>query len=115
MKAKHGPRRRPPGRTALLSRLRAAFPPWRPLVLNWGGPTRAGRRFRLDRAVIGTYLTVSILHGLWDGRPGLLDGFLVPGADELAALAVVSATGLALLWWRWREAVRLQMASGGLD
>jgi hypothetical protein len=33
----------------------------------------------------------------------------------LAVLAVVSATGLSLLWWRWREAVRLQMASVGQD
>src|SRR5712692_4569129 len=74
-----------------------------------------GRRFRLDGAVIGAYLTVSLLHGLWDGLPGLLDSFLVPGADVLAALAVVSATGLVLLWWRWREAVRLQMASVGQD
>jgi RsiW-degrading membrane proteinase PrsW (M82 family) len=74
-----------------------------------------GRRFRLDGAVIGAYLTVSLLHGLWDGLPGLLDSFLVPGADVLAALAVVSATGLALLWWRWREAIRLQMASVGQD
>jgi protease PrsW len=68
------------------------------------------RRFRLDRAVVGAYLTVSVLHGLWDGLPGLLNGFLAPGADVLAALAVVSATGLFLLWWRWREAVRLQLA-----
>jgi RsiW-degrading membrane proteinase PrsW (M82 family) len=71
-----------------------------------------GRLFRLDGAVIGAYLTVSLLHGLWDGLPGLLDGFLVPDAD---VLAVVSATGLSLLWWRWREAVRLQMVSVGQD
>jgi hypothetical protein len=57
----------------------------------------------------------SALHGLWDGLAGLLDSFLVPGADVLAALAVVSATGLALLWWRWRAAIRLQMASVGQD
>ena len=74
-----------------------------------------GRRFRLDRAVIGAYLTVSILHGLWDGLPGLLDAFLVPSADVLAVLAVVSATGLALLWWRWRVAVRMQLASVDQD
>ena len=73
------------------------------------------RRFRLDRAVVGAYLTVSVLHGLWDGLPGLLNRFLAPGADVLAALAVVSATGLFLLWWRWREAVRLQLADPDRD
>jgi len=62
------------------------------------------RRFRLDRSVIGAYLTVSLLHGLWDGLRGLLNGFLAPGVDVLAALAAVSATGLFLLWWRWRDA-----------
>jgi protease PrsW len=76
---------------------------------------RRNRHFRLDRAVIGAYVTVSLLHGLWDGLPGLLAGFLAAGADVLAALAVVSGTGLFLLWWRWREAVRLQRAHLGLD
>ena len=67
------------------------------------------RRFRLDRSVIGAHLTVSLLHGLLDGLPSLLEGVLAPGIDVLAALALVSAAGLFLLWWRWREAVRLQV------
>ena len=71
--------------------------------------------FRLDRAVIGAHLTVSLLHGLWDGLAGLLDGILAPGTDVLAALAVVSGAGLVLLSWRWRQAVRIQAASSSCD
>ena len=32
-------------------------------------PREQTYRFRLDRAVIGAYLTVVVLHGLWDGLP----------------------------------------------
>jgi protease PrsW len=72
--------------------------------------TRLGR-FRLSRAVIGTYLAVVVLHGLWDGLPGLLTQFVSSGLDIMLAQAAVGAAGLFLLWWRWREARRLQEAA----
>ena len=49
-------------------------------------------RFRLDRAVLGAYLTVVVLHGLWDGLPQLVgtmtdpSGFVCGGQDALRAL-----------------------------
>jgi len=60
--------------------------------------------------VIGTYLTVVILHGLWDGLPGVVDAFTGSGLDVFISQSLVGLAGLFLLWRRWREAVRLQSA-----
>jgi RsiW-degrading membrane proteinase PrsW (M82 family) len=65
-------------------------------------------RFHITRKVIGAYLTVVILHGLWDGLPGLITAFVSSGPDIFIAQAIVGLTGLFILWRRWREAVRLQ-------
>lgn len=68
-------------------------------------------RFRLNFKVIGAYLTVSILHGLWDGLPGEVAALLGPGLDILAGQALVGIIGFFILWTRWREAKRLQTES----
>ncbi len=67
-------------------------------------------RFRLTGAVIGAYLTVAILHSLWDGVPAVLGSFGLSGLEYLIGEGLVGAAGLAILWWRWREAVRLEPA-----
>jgi RsiW-degrading membrane proteinase PrsW (M82 family) len=65
--------------------------------------------FRISLAVIGAYLTVVILHGLWDGLPGVIDAFTGSGMDVFISQTIIGMVGLFLLWRRWREAVRLQM------
>ena len=67
-------------------------------------------RFRINRKVIGAYLTVSILHGLWDGLPAVVAMLLSPGLDVFIAQALVAVMGLFILWRRWREATRQQAA-----
>jgi len=62
-------------------------------------------RFRLSRRVLGAYLTVSILHGLWDGLPVLMASLLLPVLDILIGEALVGSISLFILWRRWREAV----------
>ncbi len=66
-------------------------------------------RFRINRKVIGAYLTVSVLHGLWDGLPAVVAALLSPGLDVFIAQGLVAATGLFILWRRWREARRQQV------
>jgi RsiW-degrading membrane proteinase PrsW (M82 family) len=66
--------------------------------------------FRLNARVIGAYLTVVALHGLWDGLPSLLATVVSSGFDVLLAQMSVGALGLYLLWRRWREA-RLRQES----
>ncbi len=63
--------------------------------------------FHLSRRVVMAYLTVSILHGLWDGLPGIIALFTPQASDLLIGEALVGLTGLVILWWRWREAKRL--------
>lgn len=72
--------------------------------------SRAGH-FRMNLKVIGTYLGVSILHGLWDGLPGEITALFGPGLDVFLGEALVAVAGLFLLWRRWVEAKRLQMGS----
>jgi RsiW-degrading membrane proteinase PrsW (M82 family) len=67
--------------------------------------------FRINLKVIGTYLAVSLLHGLWDGLPSAITALFGEGLDVFAAQALVAIIGMVILWRRWREAKRLQMES----
>jgi RsiW-degrading membrane proteinase PrsW (M82 family) len=71
--------------------------------------SRSGR-YRLTRSVIVAYLTVVVLHGLWDGLPGFLSNFVSSGPDLFLAQTLVGLAGLFILWLRWREGRRLQAA-----
>ena len=62
-------------------------------------------RFRLNRRVLGAYVVVSILHGLWDGLPVFMAALLLPILDILIGQAFVGGISLFILWRRWREAV----------
>jgi RsiW-degrading membrane proteinase PrsW (M82 family) len=72
-------------------------------------------RFRLSLPVLGAYVTVVILHGLWDFVPMLLSGLPVPGLDVFIAQVVVGIAGLVILWLRWREGRRRQDAEMEAD
>jgi RsiW-degrading membrane proteinase PrsW (M82 family) len=65
-------------------------------------------RFRLNARVRSAFLTVVVLHGLWDGLPGLLGMLVGADLDIFIAQICVGAIGLLILWRRWREAVQLQ-------
>jgi RsiW-degrading membrane proteinase PrsW (M82 family) len=69
------------------------------------------KRFRINLKVIGAYLTVVILHALWDGLPAVISALLSPGVDVFIGQALVGGIGLFILWRRWREARRLQEAA----
>jgi RsiW-degrading membrane proteinase PrsW (M82 family) len=64
--------------------------------------------FRISLKVIGAYLVAVILHGLWDAVPAALSAVTASGIDVFIGQVLVGALGLSILWWRWREAVRLQ-------
>jgi RsiW-degrading membrane proteinase PrsW (M82 family) len=68
-------------------------------------------RFRINRAVIGAYVTVVVLHGLWDGLPPLVGALTGSGLDVVISQGTVGLAGLVILWWRWREAVRLALVA----
>lgn len=66
--------------------------------------------FHLNFKVLGAYLLVSLLHGLWDGLPPVVAFIFSPGLDVLVAQAVVALVGIFILWLRYREALRQQRA-----
>jgi RsiW-degrading membrane proteinase PrsW (M82 family) len=66
--------------------------------------------YHINSQVIGAYLTVSILHGLWDGLPSFITAFTGSGLDILVGQSLVATTGLFILWRRWQEAKKLQEA-----
>jgi RsiW-degrading membrane proteinase PrsW (M82 family) len=68
-------------------------------------------RFRINLKVVGAYLLVVILHGLWDALPGVITTLLGPGLDVFIGQAIIGGIGLFILWRRWREARRLQEAA----
>jgi hypothetical protein len=72
-------------------------------------------RFRITRAVIFTYVTVAVLHGLWDGLPPLVGALTGSGLDVIISQGAVGLAGLIILWTRWREAVHRELgpASAG--
>jgi RsiW-degrading membrane proteinase PrsW (M82 family) len=76
--------------------------------------SRAGH-FRINRAVIGAYLTVVILHGLWDGLPSVVGAFTGSGLDVFISQSLIGLVGLVILWRRWREAVQLQISESMLQ
>lgn len=67
--------------------------------------------FRINLKVIGAYLLVAGLHAVWDGLPTLITDYIGSGLDVFIGQAVVGAAGLFILWLRWREANRLQLAA----
>jgi RsiW-degrading membrane proteinase PrsW (M82 family) len=73
------------------------------------------KRLRINLKVVGAYLLVAILHGLWDALPGVITALFGPGLDVFIGQALVGGIGLFLLWRRWREARRLQETENRAD
>ena len=71
----------------------------------------APNRFRLNQAVIGAYLTVVVLHGLWDGLPQIIVTLTGSGLDVVIGQGIVGVTGLTILAMRWHEAVRRELST----
>lgn len=71
--------------------------------------------YRLTGAVVGAYVLVVILHGLWDGLPTSALAAAGPGWDVFLAQVIIGIIGLVILWRRWREARRLQLRQAALE
>lgn len=73
----------------------------------------APNHFRINGGVIGAYLTVVVLHGLWDGLPQVVAAITAQGPDVFLAQGGIGLAGLVILWFRWREAVRRELEPVG--
>lgn len=61
-------------------------------------------RFKINYEVIKAYLTVAVLHGLWDGLPLVISAVIPSVHAVLAGQAAIGTIGCILLYKRWREA-----------
>jgi len=62
--------------------------------------------YNINRRVIGAFLTVVILHGLWDGIPYALNTFMPSFHSVLIGQLSVGIFGLATLYRHWQAARR---------
>lgn len=61
-------------------------------------------RFNINRKVVGAYLTVVTLHGLWDGLPLVIKSIIPSLHSVLIGQLCIGAIGLSILYKRWSEA-----------
>jgi RsiW-degrading membrane proteinase PrsW (M82 family) len=73
------------------------------VLFREGMPTH----FRVNRAVVGAFLLVVLLHGLWDGLPDAIVLALPLGISLPIGQTIVAVVSLVLLRRRWVEAVHL--------
>lgn len=57
--------------------------PWTAILAGVLFRESAAGRFHINRTVMGAYLTVAILHGLWDGLPGAMAALFSCGVDVI--------------------------------
>lgn len=66
---------------------------------------------RINRRVVLAYLTVSALHGLWNGLPFVMGALIpLPHAVWLGNV-FVGLTGIAILYYQWKKARRISFIS----
>lgn len=61
-------------------------------------------RFHINQKVINAYLTASVLHGLWNGLPQVINDFIPSPNADMLGLAAVGAAGIIILYRQWRKA-----------
>jgi len=75
----------------------------------------APRRFRLNLRVLGAYITVFVLHGLWDGIPSVIGMFTSSTRAVFIGEGIVGAIGVGLLiilWFKAKKQGRERLARG---
>jgi len=100
--------------TVLITLIRGVIAPighgtWTAILVSTMFRESGSRRFHINHKVIGAYITVAALHGLWNGLPEVLSLFPLPVFNVFIGQVTVAAVGFYLLWRRYEEAKRLQV------
>ena len=59
---------------------------------------------KINIKVIGAYITVVILHGLWDGLPAIMSTFTASHIAYLVGDIIVGLISVLILYIMWRKA-----------
>ncbi|WP_340819326.1 PrsW family intramembrane metalloprotease [Methanolobus sp. WCC4] len=100
--------------TVLITLFRGVIAPighgtWTAILVSVMFRESGPRIFHTNYKVIGAYLTVAILHGLWNGMPEVLSIFSISTVNVVTGQMLVAAAGFFLLWRRYEEAKSLQI------
>ncbi|WP_094226760.1 PrsW family intramembrane metalloprotease [Methanolobus psychrotolerans] len=100
--------------TVLITLIRGVIAPighgtWTAILVSVMFRESGPRIFHINHKVIITYLTVAILHGLWNGLPEVLAICPLPVVNVFIGQVSVALIGFFLLWRRYNEAKRLQI------
>jgi len=60
-------------------------------------------RFFINKQVVKAYITVVVLHGLWDGLPLIINYIFPSEYSVIIGQLTLGITGLYILYRRWRE------------
>ncbi|MDP4179561.1 MAG: PrsW family glutamic-type intramembrane protease [Bacillota bacterium] len=71
------------------------------VLLRESGP----RGYNINSKVVGAFLVVVILHGLWDGLPFVMNRIFPVLHSVFIGQLTIGVIGLVILYRRWREAV----------
>ncbi|SFM43424.1 Membrane proteinase PrsW, cleaves anti-sigma factor RsiW, M82 family [Methanolobus profundi] len=100
--------------TVIITLVRGVIAPighgtWTAILVSTMFRESGPRAFHINYKVIGAYLTVAALHGLWNGLPEVLSIFPIPAVNVFTGQVLVAAVGFFLLWRRYEEAKKLQI------
>jgi RsiW-degrading membrane proteinase PrsW (M82 family) len=77
----------------------------------------APRKFRLNLRVIGAYVIVVVLHGLWNGIPSVIGMFTSSGKAIFIGESIIGALGILILtrlWFKGKKQARERLARSEL-
>lgn len=102
--------------TVILTLLRGIVSPvghgtWTAILANVVFAESGLYGYNINRKVLSAFLTVVLLHGLWDGIPFILNSFLPSFRSIMIGQFAVGAVGLAILHRRWKMS-REQLLEG---
>jgi len=100
--------------TVLITLIRGVIAPighgtWTAILVSVMFRESGPRKFHINYKVIGAYLTVSALHGLWNGLPDVLAIFPQSVVNVFMGQVIVAVVGFFLLWRRYNEAKKFQL------
>jgi RsiW-degrading membrane proteinase PrsW (M82 family) len=100
--------------TVLITLVRGVIAPighgtWTAILVSTMFRESGPRKFHINHKVIGAYITVAALHGLWNGLPDVLSFFPDTVFNVFTGQVSVAVVGFYLLWRRYKEAKKLQI------
>nr|WP_321496594.1 PrsW family intramembrane metalloprotease [uncultured Methanolobus sp.] len=100
--------------TVLITLVRGVIAPighgtWTAILVSTMFRESGPRKFHINHKVIGAYITVATLHGLWNGLSDVLSLFPTTLFNVFTGQVSVAIVGCYLLWRHYKEAKRLQI------